>query len=676
MFWLISCAIKQLKSVLVDIVCVLYYCCSYNILLLKKKSHIIIMENIFPFVKHVKKRGVMPVLKEACIPALAVTFMVVPQGLAYAILADMPPIYGLYSCTIPLIVYSILGTSGQIALGPVAMISLLTSGTIAAIPGGVAPEMVISLVHVLALLYGIASLVLGLLRLGSMTQFLSHEVLGGFTAAAAIIISFSQMKYVLGVKIARHHYPVQTIVEVFSKIPNTNLAEMFISFISVAIILLLRYWKKKNIGPDGKKKTKREVGKMFHIMSVVVRFSALIVVFIASGIAAIMVAAGVTINIVGVQPTGIPAPTIIFSSSTIATYIPSLALPAVTMAFIGFAETYAVGKVYDTRDGMLEPNQELIAIGTANIVGAFFNSIPVAGSFGRTAVNANAGSKSTISNLLTGLGVILILLFLSPIIQFVPYSALAAIIITSVTKLINLDAFKLAWRVNKADFAVLMTTLVGTLALGIELGIAVGTGVSLLNIIRESATPHVAILGQVNVATKGSDEPIQLQWRDVERFPEAYHPPSNIVIRIDRSLFFPNCEYFEARVMKAIKAVEDENTTNVVFDLKAVNKIDLSGLHMLVELQEKLQKLNIKLTFACGKGAVRDTLKRWTTATQHGSFTHFNTIEEALVVVTLVVSKDDGEKNILLEEDELRKGLTDTEEVKLDVMEVEKTDDE
>eukprot|EP00943_MAST-04B_sp_MAST-4B-sp1_P008315 g8315.t1 len=580
--------------------------------------------------------------------------MAVPQGLAYAILAGVPPIYGLYSCTLPLIIYSILGTSGQIALGPVAMISLLTSGAISALPGVKTDEMTLILVHVLALLYGIASLVLGILGLGSITQFLSHEVLGGFTAAAAIIISFSQMKYVLGVKIARHHYPIETFVEVFSKIPETNLAEVFIAFLSMSLILALRYWKNKYAGAAKKKQTT----KIFKIMSVVVRFSALVVVFVTSIVAAIMVASGLNINIVGAQPSGIPAPTLIFSSSSVAAYIPDLVLPAVTMAFIGFAETYAVGKIYDT-ENLLEPNRELVAIGIANIVGIF----------GRTAVNANAGSKSSLSNLFTGAGVILILLLLSPAVQYVPYSGLAAIIITSVLKLINIESFKVAWKVNRSDFAVLFTTLVATLSLGIEIGIAFGTAFSIVNIIRESASPYIAILGQVNISQDKKDE--KMQWRDIARFPEAYKPPRNIVVRMDRSLFFPNCEFFDKFIMEVINKEENDATVNVVIDLIAVNKIDVSGLHTLCELQKKLHDRKVKLSFACGKGAVRDILKRWTSVTSHIDFPHYDTIEDALLetVGNEVELNAMTANNILLQQDELGKKITNTDEVKLEIIE-------
>ena len=602
------------------------------------------------------------------------------------ILAGVPPIYGLYSCTVPLLLYGVMGTSGQVALGPVAMISLLTSGAISALPG-VTPGITVALVHLLALLYGVSSLLLGLLGLGSVTQFLSHEVLGGFTAAAAVIISFSQMKYVLGVSVGRHHYPAETIVEVLSKIPQTNFAELCIALLSMCIILSLRRWKKKHVD-DGKDNGERST-RGYKVMAIIVRFSALVVVIVASTIAAIMVSAGVDVNIVGRQPTGIPAPTIVLSSSTIISYVPDLVLPAVTMAFIGFAETYAVGKVYDN-EGLLEPNQELVAIGIANIVGAFFNSIPVAGSFGRTAVNASAGSKSSMSNVLTGLGVIMILLLLSPIITFVPYSALAAIIITSVTKLINIDAFKLAWKVSRADFSVLVTTLVATLSLGIEIGIAVGTVFSILNIIRESASPHIAILGRANVAKEEGEEE-KLQWRDIERFPEAYRPPRNIVLRMDRSLFFPNCECFEDFVLGTVNAKENKDVVNVVVDLVAVNKIDLSGLHVLSGLQDKLKEGDIRLTFACAKGEVRDTLKRWASASSHGAFLHFDSIEDALVEDHSVKEAGDdikegddieegdieegksatSVKSVLLEEDGLGEQAIDTEPGKQSAANVE-----
>ena len=240
------------------------------------------------------------------------------------------------------------------------------------------------------------------------------------------------------------------------------------------------------------------------------------------------------------------------------------------------------------------------------------------------------------------------------------------------TKLINIDEFMLAWKVSRADFYVLVTTMVATLSLGIEIGIAVGTVFSILNIIRESASPHIAILGRANVAKeKGEEE--KLQWRDIERFPEAYRPPRNIVLRMDRSLFFPNCECFEEFVLGTVNAKENKDVVNVVVDLVAVNKIDLSGLHVLSGLQDKLKEGDIRLTFACAKGEVRDTLKRWASASSHGAFLHFDSIEDALVEGydakeegdveegTLPIKAATSVESVLLEEDALGEQEIDTE---------------
>ena len=585
------------------------------------------MDKIFPIAKVVKDRGAAVVVKEAIVPAIAVLFMIVPQSLAYATLAGVPPIYGLYSSTLPLLVYGLFGTSGQVAVGPVAMISLLSSGAINALQD-VAPEDIVALTHLLALLSGISSLILGLLQMGGITHLLSHEVLGGFTTAAAIIIASSQMKYVLGVQIGRHHYPVETVLDVLSQVHNSNVAEILISTVSFLVLIALKVWKKKFSAPLARPK-KQSVA--FKIMAVAARFSALVVVGLASAIAAVMLANGVSVNVVGKQPSGIPTPTMVLSNPAVIARIPELILPAITIALIGFAESYAVGKVYD-KGGAMRPNRELVAIGAANIVGAFFNAIPVAGSFGRTAVNANAGSKTTLSNFFTGLGVILVLLVLSPGMEYVPYSALASIIIISVIGLIKLDSFKQAWKVNRSDFAVLATTLVATLALGIELGVAVGTGFSILNIIRESSSPHMPLLGQVEAEDPKMTK--RRQWRDIERFPNSYRPPGSLIIRFDSSLFFVNCAVFEDKIMtelSAIKALDnEEEIRSVIVDLSPVNRIDLSGLHMLSDIEDKLRAEDTALVFACAKGAVRDTFQKWSMATARAPFQHYSSIQSAV----------------------------------------------
>ena len=308
----------------------------------------------------------------------------------------------------------------------------------------------------------------------------------------------------------------------------------------MCIILALRRWKKKHI-VVGDKDNEENLTAGYKVMAVF-RFSALVVVIVASTIAAVMVSAGVDVNIVGRQPTDSSAHDRAFQQHDCLVR----AQPRPSCGDHGIHRFCRDVRGRKSLRQRRQPGTEPRARGhrRRQHCRCVFQPIPVAGSFRRTAVNASAGSKSSMSNVLTGLGVMLILLLLSPIITFVPYSALAAIIITSVTKLINIDAFMLAWKVSRADFYVLVTTLVATLSLGIEIGIAVGTVFSILNIIRESASPHIAILGRANVAKeKGEEE--KLQWRDIERFPEAYRPPRNIVLRMDRSLFFPNCECFE-----------------------------------------------------------------------------------------------------------------------------------
>jgi|EP00945_MAST-04E_sp_MAST-4E-sp1_P002150 SulP family sulfate permease len=595
------------------------------------------MDKLFPIVKVVKDRGLLEVAKEALVPSITVLFMLVPQSMAYAILAEVPPIYGLYSSALPLLVYSLLGTSGQVAVGPVAMLALLSAGTINALPG-VAPEDTVALVNLLTLLSGIVSLALGALRMGSITHLLSHEVLGGFTTAAAVIIASSQMKYVLGVQIGRHRYPVQTLGEIFSKVPNANVTELLLSIASFVLLLFLKWWKKKH-GAPGARAEKPSVA--FKVVSIAARFSALSVIGLASIVAGVMTASGASVNIVGKQPSGIPAPTAVLSSSAIVARIPELILPAIPIALIGFAETYAGAKVYDKAE-VVEPNKELIALGAANIAGSFFHAIPVAGSIGRAAVNADAGSRTTASNFFTGLGVILVLLVLSPVLEFVPYSALAAIIITSVIGMIKVEAFKKAWKVNRSDFAVLTTTFVATLGLGIELGVGIGTVFSMLNVIRESASPNMPLLGRVDSKTEAKGQ----QWVDRERFPNAYRPPGNVIIRIDSPLIFVNCALFKRKIVSEVNAInasdDEEKVGSVIVDMSLVTRVDLSGLHALSTLEDMLRTDGIALALVGAENAVQDTFQKWTVASARAPFQQYPYVQNAIEQKKVDIVVDDS----------------------------------
>ena len=597
------------------------------------------MGNVFPIVNIVKERGAGAVVKESLIPAISVLFLIVPQSLAYALLADVPPIYGLYSSAFPLLAYTLLGTSGQVAAGPVAMLSLLSADAISMLPN-VDPADKLALIHLLTFMLGMFSVILGLLRLGNITQLLSHEVLSGFTTAAAIIIGSSQLKYVFGVQIGRHRYPIGTLIESLSQIPNANIVELSISAFSFLVLILLKIWKKRNSvrgnnNNDGARKNVRP-SMIFKLISIAAKFSALFVVGLGSIIAGVLMANGINVKVVGKQPTGIPAPSMMLSNPSVLARLPELILPSFTMALIGFAETYAAAKAYDENE-VVEPNRELVAMGTANVVGSFLNAIPVAGSLSRTAVNADAGSKTTLSNFFTGLGVILVLLLLSPIIEYVPYSTLASVIITAVVGLIKVEAFKQAWKVHRSDFVVLIMTLVATLGLGIETGIAIGAIVSILNIIRENASPHMPLLGKVD--TEGP------QWRDIERSPNANLPPNSLVFRLDSSLFFGNSAAFKKKVISELNIrndskEDDGNIDNVIIDLTPVNRVDLSGLLMLSSLEDKLKADGIALAFVGAKGAVRDTFQRWVLASETDLFQQCPTVQKAIQPKTVDVVID------------------------------------
>ena len=275
-----------------------------------------------------------------------------PQSLAYALLAEVPPIYGLYASAFPLLVYSLLGTSGQIAAGPVAMLSLLSADAVNALPN-VAPGDTLAMVHALALLCGLFSIALGLLRLGNITQLLSHEVLAGFTTAAAIIIGSSQVKYVLGVQVGRHHYPIGTLVEVLSKVPSANVVEVSVAAVSFVVLISLKVWRKRHPDPPP---GADPPSTLFKVLALLARFSALVVVGMGSIIAGILTANGVDVKIVGKQPTGIPAPSVVLANPAVLSRLPELILPSFAIALIGFAETYAAGKAYDT-DETVDPNR-------------------------------------------------------------------------------------------------------------------------------------------------------------------------------------------------------------------------------------------------------------------------------------------------------------------------------
>lgn len=504
---------------------------------------------------------------------LTVGVMLIPQGMAYAMIAGLPPIYGLYASTIPLIIYALLGTSRQLAVGPVAMVSLLTAAGVGLLADG-GTETYIMLAVVLALFVGLLQFSMGVFRLGFLVNFLSHPVISGFTSAAALIIGLSQLKHLLGVQIPGSHHIHEILLHAAQEIGNTNWAALGIG---VAGILLIKGAKRVNPALPG---------------------PLLAVVF---GILAVwglgLVEQGV--KIVGTVPDGLPSfvvPT--FSGADIKALVPI----ALTIALVGFMESIAVAKAIQAkhRDYKVVANQELIALGAANIGGAFFQSYPVTGGFSRTAVNDQAGAKTGMASIISALLIGLTLLFLTPLFYYLPNAILASVIMVAVFGLIDIKEAKHLWHTDRSDFWMLLATFVGTLALGIEQGILIGVALSIGVVIFRTTLPHFAVLGKI---------PGEAHYKNINRFDNLEQREDVLVMRFDARLYFANVNYFKEKIEAELQKRKGKLKL-FILDANSINGADSSGLHALEELYDLLQSQGITFYMTSVKGPLRDILKR------------------------------------------------------------------
>lgn len=501
---------------------------------------------------------------------LTVGVMLIPQGMAYAMLAGLPPIYGLYASTIPLFIYAILGTSRQLAVGPVAMVALLISSGVGAI-APIGSEEFISLAILLALMVGIIQFAMGALRLGFLVNFLSHPVIAGFTSAAAIIIAFSQLKHLLGLDIPRGKVH-ETVINVIGNFGDINMATLSIGLGAVAVLVGIKKWAKRLPGPI-----------------LVVIFGTLVVYFLG------LQDAGV--RIIKDVPSGLPSFSLpLISGENIIRLLPI----AFTISFIGFLESFAVGKVLQSkhRNYKISANQELIALGLANIVGAFFKAFPVMGGFGRSAVNDQAGAKTGLAAMISASLILVALLFLTTYFYYLPNAVLAAIIMVAVYGLIDFKEAKHLWKHDKKDFLVFMTTALGTLILGIEEGILIGVLLSLGLLIYKASYPHIAELGRVPGST---------EFRNVGRFSELETYRDILIIRFDAQLFFANANSLTAYIEQ--KLSERTGVEHLILDCSAISNLDSSAVHLLHDLVYDLQNKGLQLYLAGVLGPVRDILQ-------------------------------------------------------------------
>ena len=524
---------------------------------------------------------------------LTVGVMLIPQGMAYALIAGMPPIYGLYASLVPLVVYALMGTSRQLAVGPVAMISLLVAAGVGPLAGG-DPQRYIELALLLALMVGVLQLGMGLLRFGFLTNFLSHPVLAGFTSAAALIIGASQLRHLVGIDLPSSNQVHEVLLGLAAELGSVHGLTLGVGIGAILLLVGLKRWRRTFPG-------------------------ALVVVALFTAVAGFMGLDGAGLRIVGEVPGGLPLPTVpTLDGGAMWALLPV----ALTIALVGFMESIAVAKVYAAKNKHdVDPNQELVALGTANLVGAFFRAFPTTGGFSRTAVNDQAGARTTVASLVSAGIIALTLLFLTGLFRTLPNAVLAAIVMVAVANLVNWREALHLWRVDRQDFAMMMVTFAATLGLGIEEGILVGVLASLGALVYETSRPHAAVLGRL----PGTDT-----FRNLSRHPDARPPEGITIYRLDAALCFANVEFLRDQVRGL---VEGEVTPRaLVFDFHAVNGVDSTALHHLEELLGYLRGLGVEIYFAGVKGPVMDRFRRASLRKRIGEDRFFFEVSQAVEV--------------------------------------------
>ena len=515
-----------------------------------------------------------------------VAIMLVPQGMAYALLAGLPPQVGLYASIIPLILYGLLGTSRTLAVGPVAIVSLLVATGISPLaePGSAA---YVQLALTLALLAGVIQALMGFLRIGFLVNFLSHPVLAGFTSAAAIVIGFSQLKHLLGIGIPRFEHFYEQVLYAGAHAGETNLITLAIGLGGIAVLLYFKYGFARHL---------QRLGVPGDWVTPISKSAPLVVVLGGTVLVwglGLNETAGVAV--VGDVPAGLPPLTMpTLDLSTWQTLLPT----ALVISFVGYMESISVAKALASkRRQKVEANQELIALGVANLGSTFTGGYPVTGGFSRSVVNFAAGANTGLASLITAGLIALTVIFLTPLFYFLPKAMLAAIIMVAVAGLVDVKTFRHVWAYNKADAASLMVTFVAVLALGVEKGIVAGVAAAILLFIWRTSKPHVAVVGRL-----GTSE----IYRNVSR-----HPVKTcervVAVRVDESLYFANTKYLEETVLDAV--AERPAVDHFVLIGTAVNFIDASALETLESLIHQLKDAGVTLHLAAIKGPVMDRLQ-------------------------------------------------------------------
>ena len=524
-------------------------------------------------------------LQSDLLAAVIVTIMLIPQSLAYAMLAGLPPEAGIYASILPIMLYAIFGSSRALAVGPVAVVSLMTAAAVGQVAAqGTAGYAAAALT--LAVLSGGILVLMGVFRLGFLANFLSHPVIAGFITASGLLIALSQFRHILGVQAGGDTLP-QMLASLAGAVGGTNPITLALGVATTAFL----FWQRKALAP-----LLRRLGLSQRAATMVARAGPVLAVLVTTLLVWGLGLDGRGVAIVGAVPQGLPPLTLPAFSGDL---VGALLVPALLISVIGFVESVSVGQTLAAkRRERIDPDQELIGLGAANIGAGFTGGMPVTGGFARSVVNADAGAETPAAGAFTAIGLAVAAFALTPLIHYLPTATLAATIIVAVLSLVDLRILRHAWDYSRADFAAVAVTIALTLLMGVETGVSAGVILSVLLHLWNTSRPHIAEVGLV---------PGTQHFRNILRH-EVLTDPCLLTVRIDESLYFANARMLEDRVLDRVAA--EPRIRDVVLMFPAVNNVDLSAVESLQALNLRLSGMGVTLHLSEVKGPVMDRLRR------------------------------------------------------------------
>lgn len=518
------------------------------------------------------------------VAALIVTVMLIPQSLAYALLAGLPAQVGLYASILPLVVYAVFGSSRTLSVGPVAVVSLMTAAALAPLAEMGTPEYIAGAV-LIAVMSGLMLTVMGILRLGFLANFLSHPVISGFITASGIVIAASQLKHVFGIQASGHNL-LDIGGSLLTSLPETNVPTLLVGGGALAFLL----WSRQYLKP-----LLIRLGLANRSADIFTKTAPILAVVVTTLVAWWLNLDEKGVRLVGDVPAGLPS----FTMPSLDMAIWSqLAVSALLISVVGFVESVSVGQTLAAkRRQRIDPDQELIGLGTANLGAGFSGGMPVTGGFSRSVVNFDAGAETPAAGAYTAVGIALATLFLTPAIAWLPQATLAATIIVAVATLIDLPALGRTFRYSRTDFGAMLATILLTLVHSVEAGIIAGVALSIGLFLYRTSRPHSAVVGRV----PGTEHFRNILRHDVELCPKV------TFLRVDESLYFANARFLEERVMDLV--TREPELTDLVLVCPAVNLVDASALESLEAINERLTDAGVRLHLSEVKGPVMDRLK-------------------------------------------------------------------